>query len=133
MPKNLVREYFIVSLISGMEKFFASEGYVTIFEFLLKFFCLTVPKNSVGEPFCAVFHKNFGSEKFMHRIGVEYLDSPSINFCLTVPRNFVGEPFRVSLVSGTGKVYEKEGEGVTKSTVDNFLSHSAEEYRRETP
>ena len=28
-----------------------------------KFFCLTVPKNSVGEPFCAVFQKNSGSEK----------------------------------------------------------------------
>ena len=28
-----------------------------------KFFCLTVPKNSVGEPFCAVFQKISGSEK----------------------------------------------------------------------
>ena len=27
------------------------------------FFCLTVPKNFVGEPFCAVFQKFSGSEK----------------------------------------------------------------------
>ena len=38
VPKNLVRESFCVSLISGMEKNFASEGYVTIFDFLSKFF-----------------------------------------------------------------------------------------------
>ena len=63
MPKKLVRESIRVSLISGMEKFFASAGYVTIFDFLSKFFCLTVTKNFVGEPFCAVFQKNSGSEK----------------------------------------------------------------------
>ena len=61
--KFLVRETFSVSLISGMEKLFASVGYVTIFDFLSKFFCLTVPKNFVGEPFCAAFHKIFGREK----------------------------------------------------------------------
>ena len=63
VPKNLVREPFSVSLISGMGKFFASEVNVTIFDFLSKFFCLTVPKNFVGEPFSAVFHKFLGSEK----------------------------------------------------------------------
>ena len=56
-------ESFSVSLISGIEKFYASEGYVTIFDFLSKFFCLTVPKNLVGEPICAVFQKISGSEK----------------------------------------------------------------------
>ena len=50
-----------MSLISGVEKICASEGYVTIFRRI--FFCLTVPRNSVGEPFCAVFQKNSGSEK----------------------------------------------------------------------
>ena len=30
-PKNFVGEPFSVSLISGIEKFYASEGYVTIF------------------------------------------------------------------------------------------------------
>ena len=28
-----------------------------------KNFCLTVPENFVGEPFCAVFQKNSGSQK----------------------------------------------------------------------
>ena len=32
-------------------------------DFPSKLFCLTVPKNSVGEPFCAVFQKIYGSEK----------------------------------------------------------------------
>ena len=63
MPKEFVREPFRVSLISGMEKSLASEGYVLIFELLSNFFCLILPKKFVGEPFCAVFHKIFGSEK----------------------------------------------------------------------
>ena len=62
MPKNSVKEPFSVSLISGIEKFYAEEGYVTIFCRI--FFCLAVPKNFVGEPFCAVFQKISGSEKF---------------------------------------------------------------------
>ena len=52
-------ESFSVSLISGSEKFYVAEGYVTIFGFQSKFFCLTVPKKFVGEPFCAVFQKKF--------------------------------------------------------------------------
>ena len=56
-------ESFSVSLISGIEKFYASEGYVTIFDFLSKLLCLTVPKNFKGEHFCAVFQKTSGSEK----------------------------------------------------------------------
>ena len=32
-------------------------------DFPSKFFCLTMPKSSVGELFCAVFQKNSGSEK----------------------------------------------------------------------
>ena len=32
-------------------------------DFLSNFFCLAVPKNFVGEPFCAVFQKISGSEK----------------------------------------------------------------------
>ena len=49
-------ESFSVSLISGIEKFFDSDGYVTIFDFLLNFFCVTVPKKFVGESFSASFH-----------------------------------------------------------------------------
>ena len=49
VPKIFVGEPFSVSLISGVEKICASEGYVTIF--LRIVFCLTVPKNSVAESF----------------------------------------------------------------------------------
>ena len=49
VPKNFVGEPFSVSLISGVEKICASEGFVTIF--LRIVFCLTVPKNSVAESF----------------------------------------------------------------------------------
>ena len=60
VPTNFVGQPFRVSLFSGIEKFCASEGYVTI---SVEIFCLTMPKNFVGEPFCAVFQKNCGSEK----------------------------------------------------------------------
>ena len=53
-------------------------------------------------------------------------------FCLTVPRNFVGEPFSVSLTSGTEKVWIREGGGVSRVFVENFLSHSAEKHRKGT-
>ena len=48
-------ESFTVSLISGIKIFYASESYVTILDFLSKFFCPTVPKNFVGELLSAVF------------------------------------------------------------------------------
>ena len=42
-------------------------------EFPWKVFCLTVPKNLVGEqPFCAVFQKICGSEKVSKKRGKEY-------------------------------------------------------------
>ena len=61
VPKKFVGEAFSVSLVSGIEKIYASEGYVTIFR--QKFFCLTVPKHFVEEPFCGVFQKNSCTEK----------------------------------------------------------------------
>ena len=63
--------------------------------FSVEFFCLRVPKNFVGGPFCAVLQKLSGSEKGH--------DFPSKFFCLTVPKKFVGEPFKVSLISGFEK------------------------------
>ena len=56
-------------------------------------FCLTVPKNFVGEQFSVSenfdYRKSFLHEKAISRFCVE-------NFCLTVPKNFVGDPFCVS-------------------------------------
>ena len=52
--------------------------------------------------------KNFGYRKSRDERG-ECQDFPSKTFCPTVPKNFVGEPFSVSLVSGTEKVWIREG------------------------
>ena len=70
-----------------------------------------MPKNLVGEPFCAVFQKFSGSEKFMDKRGGgrEYQEFPSKIFCLclTVPINLVGEPFCAVFqkISGSEEVY----------------------------
>ena len=72
-------------------------------DFLSKFFCPAVPKNFVGEPFCAVFQKVSGSEKFMDKGEREYQDFPSKISCHTVPKNFVAESFSVSIISGIEK------------------------------
>ena len=53
------------SLISDTEKVCINEreGGGRVSRFPSKKICLTVPKNFVGEPFCAVSQKNSGSEK----------------------------------------------------------------------
>ena len=38
MPKIFVAESFTVALLSGVEEFYTSEGYITIFGFLSSFF-----------------------------------------------------------------------------------------------
>ena len=67
-------------------------------------FCLTLSRNFVWEPFCAVFQKFSVSEKVYGQEG-EYQYFPLKIFRLTVPKNFVGEPFSVSLVPGIKKFY----------------------------
>ena len=47
----------------GNRKNFCSRGLCHDIRFSVAISCLTVPKNFIGEPFCAVFHKIFGSEK----------------------------------------------------------------------
>ena len=84
------------------------EGEVS--RFPSKLFCLTVPKNAVGEPFSLSLIS--GIEKFWMRgwgRGGERHDFPPKIFCLTVPKKIVGEPFRVSLISGFEKFYASEG------------------------
>ena len=79
MPKKIVREPFFVSLISGIERIFASEGDVTIFDFLSNFFCLTVPRNFVGRPFSVSLFS--GAEKVWIRERREYQDFLEKIFC----------------------------------------------------
>ena len=68
-------------------------------------FCLTIPKNFVGEPFGV--SENFWYRKILcfRRLCHDFL---SKFFCLTVPKNFVEEPFSVSLISGIEKFYASE-------------------------
>ena len=65
----------------------------------------------------------------MDERGGEYQDFPSKTFGLTVLRNFVGNPLSVSLLSGAEEVWIREG-GVSRFSVDIFLSHSAEKFLR---
>ena len=121
VPKIFVGESFSVSLISGIENFYASEGYVTIFNFLSKFFWLTVPKNFVVESFSVSLIS--GIEKFWIRGGTKYRDFPSKIFCLTVPKNLVGEPFCVPEKFWYQKMLgTKEGTNITISRRNFFVS-----------
>ena len=78
------------------------------------------------------FRKFLVAKKFMDKKGGggEYRKFPSKIFCLTVPKNFVGEPFSVSLISGIEKFYASKG--YVTIFCRNFLSHSAETFRRGT-
>ena len=72
-------------------------------DFEFKIFCLTVPKNFVGEHFGV--SENFGYRKILcirERGG--YHVSSSKTFCLSVPKNFVGEHFGVSENFGYRKI-----------------------------
>ena len=92
-----------------------------------RIFGLTVPeKNSWASLQC--FRKFEVPKNFMHTRG--YHVFPSKIFGLTVPKNFVGQPFRVSLISGIEKIYASEG--YVTIFCRNFLSHSAEKFRRAT-
>ena len=58
-----VGEFFTVALVSGIEKVWIRKRREYRY-FLSKIFCLTVPKNFLGEPFSVVFQNIPGSEKF---------------------------------------------------------------------
>ena len=81
-----------------------------------------------GNCFCCI---NFGYRNSLDKRG-GYQDFPLKIICLTVPKTLAGEPFRVSQNLLTGKVYELEGVGLSRFTVENFLSQSAENFRRGT-
>ena len=94
-----------------------------------------MPTNLVGEhPFCAAFQKIPGSESFLKKRGKEYQKFQSIVFCLTVPKIWLGEQTLCAVfqkISGSGKCL-KEKRGVSKASLESFLSHSAEKFRRGT-
>ncbi len=76
------------------------------------------------------FRKSPVAKKFLDERGGVNQDFVSKNFCLTVPKCFIGEPVRVSLISGVEKFFASEG--YVTIHCRNFLSHSAENFRRAT-
>ena len=129
VPKNFVGEFFTVAIFLGIEKV-CIRGEGEYHNFPSKIFCLTVPKISVGNSFTVA--KISGIEKVWIRERGEYQEFWSKIFCLKVPKSFIGEPFSVSLISGTEKVWITRGVGISRFSVEIFLSHSAETFRRGT-
>ena len=91
-----------------------------------KSFCLTVPKHFIGEHF-GVSEKIFLSKILMHRRGAS-------RFCLnflshrTETKSFVKEPFCFPEIFW----YQKNlwiRRGISRSSVEIFMSHSAEKFR----
>ena len=92
-----------------------------------------MPKNFVGELFCAVFQTFPLAKKIMsNRGGGVYQDFTSKTFCLTVPTSSVGKSFTVAKISRIEKVWFRGG-GVSSFYVEKFLSHSAENFPWENP
>ena len=90
-------------------------------DFLSKFFCLTLPKISVGESFAVAIIS--GIEKVWIRGGSITIFRRC--FCHTVPKYFIGEHFGVS-----EKFFHRKfsyiGGGGASRFCRNFLSHRTE-------
>ena len=72
-------------------------------QFSVELFCLTVPKNSVREPFFALFQKIPVAKQFMDKKTRSIKTFRRKILCVTLPKTFVGEPFSVSIFLGHRK------------------------------
>ena len=81
--KVFVGEPIRVTLISGIKKFYAEDGYVTIFRGI---FCLAVPKDAVGESFSLSLISDIEKVWTRRWWEGEYQDFPSTISCLTVTK-----------------------------------------------
>ena len=94
-----------------------------------------MPKSWVGEqPFRAAFQENSGSEKVLEKKG-EYQDFPWKVFLSHSADKFgrgTTLPCCVSENSWQRNYFEKEGDRVSKVSVEMFLSHSAKIFGRRT-
>ena len=123
------RESFSVSLISGIEKFYASESYVTIFHFLSSFFVSQCRKFSSVNRSVLCFRNIPVAKKFMDK-GRGGVSSFSVeNFLSHSAEIFVREFFSVSPFLRTEKVWIKEG-GASSFSVGTLLSHSTRKLHR---
>ena len=113
-------EHFGVSIISGTKTFRPTRR---ISRFSIGNFCLTVPKNIVGDHLCST---NFlVSKTFWDMRGErQFHDFLSEIFCHSVPIIFVGEPFSVSLVLGIQNLMLKWV--IPRFSSESFFSHSGE-------
>ena len=125
MPTNLVGEPISVSLISGFERFKASESYVTI---LCRKFCLTVPKNFQGFP--SMFQKIWDIWNFYASEG------GGITFLRRKHLLHSTENFRWGSVRCFRKIRVSQNfvqkRGISLNSVEKFLSHTADNVRRRT-
>ena len=80
--KKIAGEPFGLSLFSGIEKFYASGGYVTIFR--RKFFFSQYQSISQRNPSMLCLRKFLVAQKFMDKNEGEKSRFPSKSFCLTV-------------------------------------------------
>ncbi len=123
VPKISVGESFSVALIFG------EEGGGGVSKVYVEMFLSHSAENFRRRMlYCCI---NFGYRKSLEERGGGYQDFPSKIFCLTVPTKIsAGESFIVASISGIEKVWRRGG-GVSRFSVENFLSHSADEnFRR---
>ena len=129
VSKNFEGKPFRVSLTSGLANFQVQGRYVT--NICLKFY---ESQNSEsfrrGTLLCCVSEKFWQRKSFWIRGRGKYQDFPSNVFRLTVPKNAVGESFSLSLISCIEKNCMRGLGGVSRVSVESFLSHSAEIFRR---
>ena len=102
--KKIVGQTLSLSLLSGTEKFYAEEGFVTRF---VDVFVSQYRKVLQGSTSVLCFRKFLIANKFMNK-NAECQDNPSKNFCLTVPKNAVGASFSHSLFSDIEEVWMRE-------------------------
>ena len=131
VPKNFAGEPFSAVLQKfPVAKKFLDKGGGEVSGFSVENFLSHSAENfRRGIVYCCI---DFGYRKSLWIIGEgEYQDFPSKFFCLTVPKNFAGEPFSAVLQKFpvAKKFMDKGGGGVSRFSVENFLSHSAEKFR----
>ena len=126
MPKIFLVEPFSVSLITGTEKVWIRGGGGASRVSVENLLSHSAENFRRGILYCC---NNFGYRKILDKRGGSIKIFRGKIFCLTVPKVSVGESFTVALNSGIEKIWIREG-GVSRFSVENFLSHSAESFRR---
>ena len=109
MPKNFVGEHFSVSLISGIQNFYVSEGYVTIFVFQSKDFVPQCPKISWANPSLLCFRKTPVAKKFKDEKWGRVLRFSVENFLSRSAKNFRWGTLLCFINFGYGKCLDKRG------------------------